>query len=308
MHNFTLNPNILEDPIYLDLPASWVGHIPFAFWLVENHKPQIVVELGAHSGNSYFSFCQAVNSLSLKTQCYAIDSWEGDEHAGEYDGDKIFYKVNSHNEKLYSGFSSLKRMYFNDAVSEFENGSIDILHIDGLHTYEAVKNDYDTWLSKISDRGIILFHDVTVREKDFGVWRLWDEVKNSYQSFLFDHCNGLGVLVVGKSVPSDFLASLLDHEVVAKKLFESLGARLIDKAVNYEAVISKYEKFAQARDKEILDLNGYISELNANSSKQINYRDELVAQLKDQIHDLEGSLERLTKNPLLALKAWLLRK
>ena len=43
-------PNWLE-------PSDWMEHIPFAFWLVEAHRPKIVVELGTRLGTSYFAFC-----------------------------------------------------------------------------------------------------------------------------------------------------------------------------------------------------------------------------------------------------------
>ena len=41
----------------------------------------------------------------------------------------------------------------------FCKSSNDILHVDGLHTYDAVKNDYETWSKFCHDDSIILFHD-----------------------------------------------------------------------------------------------------------------------------------------------------
>ena len=86
------------------------------------------------------------------------------------------------------------RMLFNDAVGHFEDETIDLLHIDGLHTYEAVQEDFTNWYSKVHPGGIILFHDIDARQSDFGVWKYWAELEEKYDTFAFHHGFGLGVL------------------------------------------------------------------------------------------------------------------
>lgn len=223
-----LNDSVLLPPNRLSEPDSWVGHIPFALWLVEQTAPGVLVELGTHTGNSYFSFCQAVLANRLVTRCYAVDTWQGDEQAGYY-GEEIYQSVLQYNDRHYHGFSRLLRMTFDEALSHFSPGSIDLLHIDGLHTYEAVRHDFETWRPKLSARGVVLFHDTNVREGNFGVWRLWEELSAKYPHVHLSHSHGLGVLFVGGDQPEGVRALLGEWsypagQVRIRRLFERLGS------------------------------------------------------------------------------------
>ena len=114
-------------PKSLQFPNAWVGHLPFAAWVIQQVNPKIFVELGTHSGNSYFSFCQSVVEADLPTKCYAVDTWQGDEHSGNY-GDDIFVKIDAHNQENYAAFSRLLRMTFDNAQTFFSDKSIELLH------------------------------------------------------------------------------------------------------------------------------------------------------------------------------------
>lgn len=173
--------------------STWVDHVSFGYDIVEAIRPRKVVELGAYNGMSYFAFCQSMIENDISGLCYAVDTWGGDDHTGEYD-DSIFEDVRQHAREHYRGISYLLRMLFNEAVGHFEDESIDLLHIDGLHTYEAVKEDFDNWYPKVVPGGIILFHDIEARQSDFGVWKFWSELESEHETFAFKHGFGLGVL------------------------------------------------------------------------------------------------------------------
>lgn len=173
--------------------STWVDHLPFGYDLVASLRPKLLAELGTHKGLSYFTFCQSMKENEIDGLCYAIDSFEGDEHTDKYD-ESVFNAVNTHNREHYHGFSYLMRMYFNDALRHFSEETIDLLHVDGFHTYEAVSEDFKNWYPKVRPGGIILFHDVQARLQDFGAWKFWDEVRLEHETFTFNHGFGLGVL------------------------------------------------------------------------------------------------------------------
>ena len=160
--------------------------------------PDSNVELGTHYGLSYFCFCQIVRSDALPTKCVAVDTWRGNEHAGLYDS-SVFDAVAHENER-YEDFSKLVRKTFAEALEDVEDGSVDILHVDGRHFYEDVKMDFESLVPKLSERAVVLFHDTEVRDRNFGVWRYWAEVSAGKPSLNFPFQHGLGVLFWGPEI------------------------------------------------------------------------------------------------------------
>ena len=190
---------LLYQPQHETPYSAWKGHRGFAQRLIKSLQPEVFVELGVHAGDSYFTMVECMETISKCTdtmvdamrfitgKAYGVDTWAGDKHAGFYD-DGIWNMVQTVN-KQYP-FSTLLRMPFDQAAGVVSDG-ISLLHIDGLHTYEAVKHDFETWEPKVTD--VILLHDTCVPENpDFGVWRLWEEIKND-MCIEFHHCHGLAV-------------------------------------------------------------------------------------------------------------------
>lgn len=221
-------PLAYERPLYLTNVTSWHIHIPFAFAAVEMVRPRLFVELGTHQGDSYCAFCQAVAQLALDCACYAIDSWKGDVHTHGYDR-SVLDALRQYHDPLYGKFSTLVPSLFDDALPKFREGSIDLLHIDGTHTYDAVRHDFERWLPKMSSYGIVLLHDIVEHKGDFGVWKLWKELKDRFPHFAFAFGHGLGVVAVGPEIPAGIKNFLIDqeHHVETSLLFAGLGAQLL---------------------------------------------------------------------------------
>jgi O-antigen biosynthesis protein len=213
-------------PVWMK-PSAWHTHIPFAMYITLQARPRVLVELGAYYGASYCAFCEAALVGKLDSKFYAIDTWEGDEHGGFY-GDEVYRDLAQFHDDRYGHFSTLIRSTFTDSLPYFEDETIDLLHIDGYHTYEDTKENFMGWLPKMSDSGIILFHDIAVKRDNFGVWRLWSELSREYPSFYFDHGHGLGVLFVGSVYPGQTEALFNANNTDAKALrqyFSYIGRR-----------------------------------------------------------------------------------
>jgi hypothetical protein len=238
--------------------SAWLEHAPFAFWLVQASRPRAIVELGTHFGFSYLVFCQAVAQLGLPARCHAIDTWEGDAHSGYY-GNEVFLQLNSVNQEHYGSFSRLMRARFDQALAGFGNGEIDLLHIDGGHLYEDVLGDFVNWAPKLSDRAVVLFHDTNVRERDFGVWKLWVELSAKYPSFEFTHGNGLGVLGVGRNLPralSPLFHSRPETGAAIRAAYARLGAAVSLQSIlaNAQSTVDRLLSDIGARDAVIEQL------------------------------------------------------
>jgi len=188
------------------LPSAWIGHAPFLKFIIREQKPEKFVELGVHNGFSYFVACQAIKECNIEANAFAIDHWIGDEQAGFFDN-SVFEGVEVINAK-YSEFSTLLKMSFDDALAKFDDSSIDLLHIDGFHSYESVRKDFESWISKMDSNGIILLHDVHVRRDSFGVYLFWKEIKSKFKTIEFVGSHGLGIVFLGE-IPQGKFAELV---------------------------------------------------------------------------------------------------
>jgi len=176
-----------------EYPTAWAGHINWAYAEVPKINPKVVVELGVHWGHSLFTIAESCEDHGINATLYGIDHWEGDIHAGKFD--ENVYQTAKDCAKNYPNVKLLKKT-FNEAYENWDKG-IDLLHIDGRHLYEDIKEDFENWASLVKDGGTIWLHDTQVTERDFGVRKYFQELKRQYPKWEFTerlNSNGLGII------------------------------------------------------------------------------------------------------------------
>jgi predicted O-methyltransferase YrrM len=155
-----MNERYLE--IITQYPTAWLDHRDFAINLVKTIQPKIILDLGVDFG--YSTFCWAYNNIG---KVYGVDCFCGTDHPSDRDAynkvirtkDQLSKEFNINVEIITSKFDNFSKSW---------NDVINILHIDGDHSYEMVKNDFELFSSYVPNEGVILFHDTLSHQDTVG--------------------------------------------------------------------------------------------------------------------------------------------
>ena len=300
-------------------PSSWWQHVPIAHWLVATLQPETVVELGTHYGVSFFAFCEAAERFSPKTFVFAVDTWRGDDHAGRY-SEEVFNRVSNHQQMFHKHQSRLLRSTFDEAAEHFGNSTIDLLHIDGLHTYEAVSHDLENWMPKLKPDSTILFHDTNVREGEFGVWLLWKELqdRSDIQCIEVRNGHGLGIATLGTIAPAwhqDFVSiapDLINQGILLDDIAQ-LKAECVWGESDfrpYQIQLNESKELMIKTQSELSQTQSVLSQTQSELSQTqsaLLQTQALLRQSEKKVSELFSSLSWRLSSPIRSLKSMILR-
>jgi hypothetical protein len=83
---------------------------------------------------------------------------------------------------------------FADKNSEMK---FDFVHVDGDHSYDGVKHDYELFWPRINKGGFMAFHDIGSPDKDgniYGTRKFWKEIRGKYSKIEFLEDPGVGII------------------------------------------------------------------------------------------------------------------
>lgn len=150
--------------------------------ILKKEKPKIILEIGTANGGTLFLFSRIADEDAI---IISIDL-----PGGRYGGGYPEWRVS-----LYESFClSNQRMYLIRAnsheeatlnkVKNFLNGKkFDFIFIDGDHTYQGVKKDFEMYNPLTKEKALIAFHDIVIHpvELNVGVNQFWNEIKQRYE-------------------------------------------------------------------------------------------------------------------------------
>jgi predicted O-methyltransferase YrrM len=169
---------------------------------LEKNPPRLILEIGTATGGTLFMLSQIATD---DAEIFSIDLPLGPYGAGYFKYKISLFKAFTKNQqKINLLRTDSHRTETVDQIKEMLNGRhLDFLFIDGDHTYEGVKNDFELYSSLVRPQGIIAFHDIVKNNFDssFGVHKFWQEIKIKYQhqefiSPLNHGCAGIGMIKI----------------------------------------------------------------------------------------------------------------
>ena len=152
--------------------------------LIRQRKPRVVVEIGTANGGTLSTWCALADP---KAVIVSIDL-PGGIHGGGYPYWKTF---------IYRHFAQPGQSLHLLRADSHQPGTrdnlktilppegIDFLFIDGDHTYNGVKIDFELYLPLVRRGGLVVLHDICVHppEMDCHVDRFWNEIRSRYKTW-----------------------------------------------------------------------------------------------------------------------------
>lgn len=183
-------------------PAQIKSELKVLLQKFQKKAPKIILEIGTANGGTLFCFSKLAPDGAL---IISIDL-PGGMFGGGYPEWKIpiYEAFKKENQKLYLlREDSHKKETLEKVKTILNGGKIDFLFIDGDHTYQGVKKDFEMYGQLVEKNGVIAFHDIVynmVNGEKVEVPLFWQEIKNNFEhQEIIENRNqlwgGIGVII-----------------------------------------------------------------------------------------------------------------
>jgi len=197
----------------------------------------VIVEIGSWKGKSTIWLGKG-SKTGKRAQIHAIDPHTGSPQHREAMGEVWTFeefKRNIKNAEIDD--IVVPHVNFSDAVAKEFEQPVELVFIDGLHEYEGVKTDFESWFPKVINGGRIAFHDSTCWD---GVRKVLTE--DVFKSPNFRHIRFASSLTYGEKVAQNTRRERVGNRIM---MWAFLTHAFIDRQL--WRIIHKYFDFPLAR-------------------------------------------------------------
>jgi predicted O-methyltransferase YrrM len=150
--------------------------------LLRRRSSSVVVEIGTARGGTFYAWCRAARPDAVLV---SIDLPDGPFSGAEGAGDvSTLQRYGRDNQRLHFIRADSHQPQTLETLLEVLQGrEIDFLFIDGDHTYEGVRQDFEMYAPLVRAGCPIAFHDILPHSQQHGceVDRFWNEIKTGYR-------------------------------------------------------------------------------------------------------------------------------
>lgn len=184
------NGDVVSVESLADLAFSCPGVVPmqvrselleFAS-IIREQRPRAFLEIGTRNGGTFFILCRLADPHAI---VISLDL-PGGRFGGGYTVFQIpvMRRMRRSRQQLGLFRADSHRVETRTRVMHTLNGvQLDLLFIDGDHTYEGVKRDFEMYSPLVKPGGIVAFHDIVeISAAGVEVARFWNEIKTDYRN------------------------------------------------------------------------------------------------------------------------------
>jgi len=160
--------------------------------LLKNEKLERIVEIGTWNGATALLWAMIVSKYPKgKLYCCDLSFYYGVFYSRLTNRyyDKLMYKGTEYEKYVVEFQGDTHDPLYIQHVKKMIETPVDFMFIDGDHTYEGVKADFNNFKSVVKPGGFIAFHDIldtpAHRANGCYVEKFWSEIKDQYQFWEF---------------------------------------------------------------------------------------------------------------------------
>lgn len=181
-------------------PFQNKDEIAALFNVIQRIRPRTVIEIGTGWGGTLFLFAAVASPDAILVSIDLPSSLFGRGYPGwkeslykSFARDRQMIELVRGNSHQASSVEAVERI--------LKNRPVDVLFIDGDHTYEGVKMDFELYSPMVRKGGLIALHDITpsLHNIEIEVPQFWRELRDAYENseitFQQDEA-GIGILRV----------------------------------------------------------------------------------------------------------------